>query len=216
MNHRRHIKKRLLAAQTIHDEPWPHMPIIGIAGRPYAGKKTVAEYIKQEYRCATYAFNDPVKSMLKVLGLENQQLNSWRKDEPYWEYKTTPGYMLETLEAWGRDEINQDLWVLATARRLEHLSQINPDTTMLITDVTRQNQADFVRSHGFLIHVERPIQRTVGSARRSENPVNIQDSDHIIINGGSLEDLREEALRIAVDISNRVKRALKAEVAHAS
>lgn len=216
MNHHRHLKKRLLAAQTIHDVPWPHMPIIGIAGLPYAGKKTVAENIKQEYRCATYAFNDPVKSMLRVLGLENQQLSGWRKDEPYWEYKTTPGYMLETLEAWGRDEINQDLWVLATAKRLAHLSQVNPDTTMLITDVTRRNQADFVRQHGFLVHVTRPTQRIDGRGHRSENPVGIQDNDLIIINDGSLEDLREEALRIAVDISNRVNRALKVEVAHAS
>ncbi len=215
MKHHRHIGPRLIAAQTVQDAPWPTLPIIGIAGHARAGKDTIAQIIKQEYGCMTYAFAEPLKAMLRAIGLAEQDLNGWRKDETNNDFQATPRHMMQTLGTeWGRDSINGDIWVIAAAKRIKHMHQSQPDKTIIITDVRFQNEADFVRQHGFLIHVERPIQRIDGSTHRSENPVNIQDCDHIIINGGSLEDLREEALRIAVEISNTVKRQL--EVSHAS
>ena len=72
-----------------------------------------------------------------------------------------------------------------------------------------------MRQHGFLIHVERPIQRIDGSTRRSENPLRIHESeDFIIINDGDLDDLREETLRVAMHIQLEASKRL--EVAHAS
>ena len=209
------MKKRLLAPQTVHDTPWPTLPIIGIAGHARAGKDTIAQFIQEEYRAITYAFAEPLKDMLGVLGLDEQDLNGWRKDENNYDYHATPRHMMQTLGTeWGRDSINDSIWVIVAAKRIQRLCHAQLDATVIITDVRFENEADFVRKHGFLIHVERPIQRIDGSTHRSENPVNILDSDHIIINSGGLEDLREEALRIAVEISNTVKRQL--EVRHAS
>ncbi|MDY0186102.1 MAG: hypothetical protein RBR43_09510 [Desulfuromonadaceae bacterium] len=215
MNHHRHIGPRLVAAQTVQDAPWPTLPIIGIAGHARAGKDTIAQIIQQEYRCMTYAFAEPLKAMLKALGLDAHDLESDRKDEISNDFQATPRHMMQTLGTeWGRDTINSELWVIAAARRLKRMNQGNPDATILITDVRFPNEAAFVRKHGFLVHVERPIQRINASAHRSENPLSIQDSDHIIINDGTLEDLREESLRIACCISNEVSRRL--EVSHAS
>lgn len=209
------MKKRLLAPQAIPGTPWPKLPIIGIAGHARAGKDTVAQLIQEEYRAITYAFAEPLKDMLGVLGLDEQDLNGWRKDENNYDYHATPRHMMQTLGTeWGRDSINEHIWVIVAAKRIQRLNHAQPDATIIITDVRFENEADFVRRHGFLIHVERPIKRIDGSTHRSENPVNILDSDHIIINSGGLEDLREEALRIAVEISNTVKRQL--EVRHAS
>lgn len=209
------MKKRLLAPQAATDMPWPALPVIGIAGHARAGKDTVAQFIRQEYSCMTYAFAEPLKAMLQSIGLDEAELNGWRKDEINSDFQATPRHMMQTLGTeWGRDTINGDIWVIAAAKRLKHLNQAQPEKTILITDVRFENEASFVRKHGFLIHVERPIKRIDGSTHRSENPVNILDSDHIIINSGGLEDLREEALRIAVEISNTVKRQL--EVRHAS
>lgn len=209
------MKKRLLAPQAIPGTPWPKLPIIGIAGHARAGKDTVAQLIQEEYRAITYAFAEPLKDMLGVLGLDEQDLNGWRKDENNYDYHATPRHMMQTLGTeWGRDSINEHIWVIVAAKRIQRLNHAQPDATIIITDVRFENEADFVRRHGFLIHVERPIKRIDGSTHRSENHVNILDSDHIIINSGGLEDLREEALRIAVEISNTVKRQL--EVRHAS
>lgn len=215
MKHHRHIGPRLIAAQTVQDAPWPTLPIIGIAGHARAGKDTIAQIIQQEYRCMTYAFAEPLKAMLRAIGLDEQDLNGWRKDEPNNDFQATPRHMMQTLGTeWGRDTINDNIWVIAAAQRIKQMHRSQPDATILITDVRFQNEADFVRKNGFLIHVERPIQRIDGSTHRSENRLSMLDRDYYIINDGGLDDLREETLRIASAISIDVQRQL--EVRHAS
>ncbi len=210
------MKKRLLAPQTVYDAPWPKLPIIGIAGHARAGKDTVAYFIQEEYRAITYAFAEPLKAMLRVIGLDDQDLTGWRKDENNYDFHTTPRHMMQTLGTeWGRDSINEDIWVIVAAKRIQRLCHAQPDATIIITDVRFENEADFVRRHGFLIHVERPIQRIDGSTHRSENPIRINEAeDSVIVNDGDLEQLREEALRIASAISIDVIRKLG--VRHAS
>lgn len=210
------MKKRLLAPQAIPGWPWPKLPIIGIAGHARAGKNTIAQFIQEEYRATTYAFAEPLKDMLGVLGLDDQDLNGWRKDEDNYDYHTTPRHMMQTLGTeWGRDSINENIWVIVAAKRIQRLCHAQHDTTIIITDVRFENEADFVRRHGFLIHVERPDQRIDGSTHRSEHPVRINEADDsVIINDGDLEQLREEALRIAVEISNSAKRWMEGR--HAS
>lgn len=210
------MKKRLLAPLSAADMPWPALPIIGIAGHARAGKDTVAQFIREEYSCMTYAFAEPLKAMLRSIGLDESELNGWRKDEINNDFQATPRHMMQTLGTeWGRDTINGDIWVIAAAKRLKRLNQANPEKTILITDVRFENEASFVRANGFLIHVERPIQRIDGSHHRSENQLRINESDDLIImNDGGLDDLREEALRIAVEIHNTAIRSL--EVCHAS
>lgn len=215
MKHHRQVPARLIAPQTIQDAPWPTLPIIGIAGRARSGKDTIAQIIQQEYRCMTYAFAEPLKAMLRAIGLDEQDLNGGRKDELNNDFQATPRHMMQTLGTeWGRDTINDNIWVIAAAQRIKQMHRSQPDATILITDVRFQNEADFVRKHGFLIHVERPIQRIDGSTHRSESRLSMLDSDYIIINDGDLEHLREEALRIASSISIEVSRQL--EVSHAS
>lgn len=164
----------------------------------------------------TYAFAEPLKAMLRALGLDEQDLNGWRKDENNYDFHATPRYMMQTLGTeWGRDTINENIWLIAAAKRIKKMNQAQPDATIIITDVRFQNEADFVRKHGFLIHVDRPIRRIDGSTHRSENPVSINEAeDFVIINDGDLEQLREEALRIASAISIDVTRKLEAR--HAS
>lgn len=209
------MKPRLIAPQTVQDAPWPALPIIGIAGHARSGKDTAAQFIREAHHCMTYAFAEPLKAMLKAIGLEEHELNGWKKDETNNDFQATPRHMMQTLGTeWGRDSINDNIWVIAAEKRLKHLNAMQPSATILITDVRFPNEADFVRKHGFLIHVERPIKRIDGSTHRSEQALSVQDSDHIIINDGDLEDLREEALRIASAISIEVSRQL--EVRHAS
>ena len=210
------MKKRLLAPQLAIDTPWPTLPIIGIAGHARAGKDTVAQFIREEYLAMTYAFAEPLKAMLRALGLDEQDLNGWRKEEINHEFYASPRHMMQTLGTeWGRDSINENIWVIAAAKRIQHLSQVQPDTTIIVTDVRFENEADFIRKHGFLIHIERPIQRIDGSTHRSENPIRINEAeDSVIVNDGDLEQLREEALRIASAISIDVIRKLEAR--HAS
>lgn len=216
MKHHRQVPARLIAPQTIQDAPWPTLPIIGIAGHARAGKDTVAQFIQEEYRARQYAFAEPLKAMLRTLGLNEQDLNGWRKDETNNDFQATPRHMMQTLGTeWGRDTINDNIWVIAAAKRLQQMNRVEPDATILITDVRFQNEADFVREHGFLIHVFRPIKRIDGSTHRSEFPLPIrEDVDEIIVNDGDLDDLREESLRIANAISIRAKQQL--EVSHAS
>lgn len=53
---------------------------------------------------------------------------------------------------------------MAAAKRIKQMNRSQPDATIIVTDVRFQNEADFVRQHGFLVHVTRPIQRIDGHA----------------------------------------------------
>lgn len=206
---------RLVAAPTPAHAPWPTLPIIGIAGPARAGKNTVADFIKEHYQCMTYAFAEPIKGMLSSLGLTPYELHGGWKDEVSQDFQATPRHMMQTLGTeWGRDTINENIWVIAAERRLNLLNRGRQCATILITDVRFPNEADFVREHGFLIHVERPVKRIQGSDHRSERRLSIQNSDFVIINDGSLEHLHAEALRTASAVSSEVTRRL--EVRHAS
>lgn len=160
--------------------------LIGITGAARSGKDTVASFLLSLRGGYLYSFADPIREMLKALGVD--------LSDPYWQDRkeltiktinASPRRMMQTLGTeWGRELIHPDLWVLLAAKKLKANGQ-----GMIVTDVRFENEAAFVRDNdGVLIHVTR-TNGVLVEAHKSENGVKWDQSDRIIRNNGSLDEL---------------------------
>lgn len=167
------------------------IPLIGIAGKARSGKDTAATYIVQTYGFTRQAFADPMKNMMRVIGLSEAQLNGGLKETADDLFGCSPRYMMQTLGTeWGRDCISEDFW-LHVAERLR------PKSAVVFTDVRFDNEAEWVRERGVLIHISRgnrPHMDNAGHA--SESGVRPQTGDFFISNDGTIEELYAEIDKI--------------------
>lgn len=123
--------------------------VIGVTGKARGGKDTLAKHLVSllgEEQAAIVAFADPIKEMLRVLGVEDID-----------KYKTlehpllgvTSRVMMQTLGTeWGRDTIGESIWIDIAKR-----SGVGKEF-LVISDVRFDNEAKYVRDNGILIHVE--------------------------------------------------------------
>lgn len=171
----------------------PKAPIIGITGRARTGKDTVANFIIAAIGGYRYSFADPLRAMLKPLGID--------LDDPYWQARkeevipaigVSPRRLLQTLGTeWGRDIINPNLWlILAKQRLLQH------GPGMVIPDIRFENEAAWVREQGgVIIHLARSGVKRV-EAHVSETGIALKDTDATLFNNGTLEELQTAIRRL--------------------
>lgn len=171
-------------------------PVVAFCGLARSGKDTCADLVLAKFGGYRYSLADPLRAMLKVgLGVD--------LDDPYWkERKETPipafgnkspRQMMQWLGTeWGRQLIDNDLWVTLAKQRF-----LDAGPGMVIADVRYENEAEWVRSMGgILIHVTRPgvqkVNNHVSEAGVSYDP----KTDRTLLNDGSLEDLRASLFSI--------------------
>jgi hypothetical protein len=155
--------------------------IIGIAGPAGSGKDTVADYIiSQRPEYVKMSFADPIKEMLfKGLKLMRSQLHGSDKEEMDARYERTPRYIMQSLGTdWGRKMIHPDIWVNAMYSRV-----IGPT---VISDVRFENEAEFIRQQGTLIHIMG--RKASVRSHASEDGVKFKDGEDILLRNDS--DLR--------------------------
>lgn len=171
-------------------------PLIGLTGRARSGKDTVADFIVAAQGGYKYSFADPIRHMLRPLGVD-----MW---DPYWQSRkeeiipalgVSPRRMMQTLGTdWGREIINPDLWLLLAQQTLHRNGP-----GMVVADVRFENEADWVRRHGGrIIHVIRPDAKEV-EAHVSESGIEVAPTDTQLFNTGTLEELQiavRELLRV--------------------
>ena len=162
-----HPPRCQIAGQTVDEPvlagPVPDLPrVVAFAGKKRSGKDTAAEVlIEQGYQ--SIAFADGLKVMLRALlafrgcpeEMIDRLLDGDLKEEPTrFLSGHTARHAMQTLgTAWGRDQMMQDFWVDTTEDRLKMLG--NPP--VVITDVRRQNEADYVASLGGAVYrIARP------------------------------------------------------------
>lgn len=162
------------------------MIVLGIAGRARSGKDTVAKYLYDIHGFQKVAFADPIRDMLQVgLGIETHYCTEDKETD-------IPGIgasyrkLMQTLGTeWGRVRINPDLWI----HRLERsLAYADPNERIVVSDVRFDNEAEWVRQRGHLIHLERNVDNTV-RPHASEHVVLPRPGEPVFHNVGSLADL---------------------------
>ncbi len=159
--------------------------LIGISGAAQCGKGTAADHIlakRPAYQKTSFA--DPIKAMLRVgLGLNESQLYGDTKYTHDERYGCTPRRMLQTLGTeWGRELIDGDIWLKAMEAYLAKIGG-----TFIIPDIRFENEAEFVRKNGTLIHIRGRLEGIDESAHVSEAGIKSTDRDYHIVNDKGLD-----------------------------
>jgi len=180
------------------------MKLIALTGKAGVGKDTVGAILHRHHGFSTQSFAGPLKAALADLLEVPRSLfeNREWKEAPLPDLGVSPRRLAQTLGTeWGREMIHPDLWVKLAARRWESYKaraefaskQLGPNFPGLVfTDCRFDNEADWVRSEGgIVIHVKR-INVAEVEAHKSEAGVFRAPRDHVIINDGTIEDLKSE------------------------
>ena len=169
--------------------------IIGIAGPARSGKDTVGTYLKNYHGFKGVFFAEPLKEGARtMLGLTDAQLYGDEKEKPIEWLGQSPRYILQTLGTdWGRQLINDDIWLLIAKRRIE--AYLEDGFNVCITDVRFDNEANMIRDMGGTIwHVERPDVQKVNK-HISEAGVRRTGEDYELFNDKLIADLYTQADR---------------------
>ena len=169
-------------------------PIIGFSGKARTGKDTAADMLLAEAGGYRYAFADPIRGMLKALGLDMTE-RRWQeaKEEPIEVFGgKSPRYLMQTLGTeWGRNMVCDTLWL-----NLAEFVLKNNGPGMIISDLRFENEADWVRRQGGLVvHITRPGAVAVRS-HASEAGIAAHKDDLHVVNDGTKADLREQLLHL--------------------
>jgi len=162
--------------------------LIGLTGKAGSGKTTVANYLSAYYGLYEISFASPLHNLIfNLVGYENADiLNPEFKNTPNdLLFGKSPRELMQSLgTGWGRDTIHPDLWLNRVKRRVANLgSRFN----YIIPDVRFQNEADWVREQGVLIHIQRDDVEPLDHP--SEAGIKVEDKDICILNNSSKDVL---------------------------
>lgn len=170
------------------------MRIIAFTGPGGAGKNTAAEGLSScIWHTNEVAFATPLYEMAAVaLGHTPEQINQLKQQGD-----KAIRALLEQLGDVVRNTIRPDFLIVRlvdTLRDLEE-SQDTPELAV-ITDLRTEEEADWVRAmKGLVIHVSRP-EGTSDSQHSTNQPITMEQGDEYLLNAGTIEELREEAVHV--------------------
>jgi hypothetical protein len=126
--------------------------VIGLCGYAGSGKSEAAKYLASTYGYERRHVGAPMKSMLRAVGLSEEELDGAAKEEPSDNLLgVTPREAMITLGSdWGRKLIHPDLWARIWAR------QVKPGERVVNESVRFPNEVEAIRSlDGIIIRIDR-------------------------------------------------------------
>lgn len=170
--------------------------LIGLTGYAGSGKSTVADILVRDHGFTRMRFAQPLKDMLKALGLTDRELDGDLKLAPCELLGgKTPRHAMVTLGTeWGRTLIDWDMWTRALMLRIddEMLSvAVHGDEPKIVVDDARfLNEIDALKQRGAKIwRVHRPGVVAL-TDHPSEKEWTTAQYDRLIFNCGSMDRLR--------------------------
>lgn len=168
---------------------------IGLTGYAQSGKDTVAKTLIEEYGYKRVGFADPIRDfVLKINPIlhDGRRIGEWVK-EFGWDItkaQTEARRLLQDTGMVAREMFGEDFWVELA------VSNIEPTDKVVITDVRFKNEADMIRMMGGKIfRVTRPGVGPV-NGHVSESDMDEYSVDHVIVNDGGLDNLRDQVKRL--------------------
>lgn len=158
--------------------------IVGLTGAAGAGKTTLAKHLVDHHGFTRTRFAEPLKAMLRVMGLTAEQVDGAEKEAPADLLEgATPRYAMQTLGTeWGRVLIGPDLWVKAWTQLVGSI--IGP---VVVDDVRFENEVEMIRRlGGTVVRIDRP-GTWGGDAHISEAGIGSLDVDWTYENAAPIE-----------------------------
>lgn len=179
------------------------MVLLGLCGSKGSGKSTLSEYLCSTHHFHQYALADPLKQIASVFGFSNESLYGTQTQKtqlhPYWNISAR-----EFLQTFGTDICRNQLqskipnmnlgktgivwirmmetWVCEQRKKNHH--------NLVVHDVRFPDEINTIKElGGVIIYIQRDTKQDEFCSHSSETSVSEDDTDHIIINNGSLEDL---------------------------
>jgi hypothetical protein len=170
--------------------------IIGLCGLAGSGKDSVSAILSRRHGFAYISFAGPIyQAVSEITGLAPAQLKDrGLKEQPIPWLGKSPRELLQTLGTeWGRQMVNQDIWIKLAMRRAAEYERV------AITDVRFENEAEAIEAAGGQVWlVERPGAGLAGAAGGHSSEAGIPGHlvNQVVRNIGTLDDL-EEAVNAA-------------------
>ncbi len=168
--------------------------LIGVSGKAFSGKDTVADIICFKFGGTKYRFAFPAYQAVKIaFNLTERDFQRDRKEKIMPEWGLSPRQLMQKFATdFARDMIDPDVWVKRAAMEYENLKAADPKVLMIIPDVRFDNEADWIRSAGgTIIIVDRPDSCYQVAEHKSENGITRLPEDIVIVNDGSLSELNQ-------------------------
>lgn len=177
------------------------MNIIGLSGYARSGKNAVGQILEDDCGFRQESFAQALKNVaaeinpvLRMMNGDTRNLAELFFMHGDWDaVKDNVPAVREFLQRLGvacRDQIGPDVWVDALARRI----RTHPSARCVITDVRFPNEAEFITNQGGEVwRIQRPGTLPV-NGHTSEVALDEWSFDRIIVNDGTLADLRRKVL----------------------
>ena len=163
--------------------------MIGLVGYPRSGKDTIAALLVRKHSYQRMAFGDKVKELLlatdPVYGDDIRRLEDY-KDRDVHDTRGKLQRLGQTLRDW-----DPDFWVSS--------AEVPSGDLVVVSDIRYPNEARWVTEQGgVLVGVERPERGPVNDHESEKNTeLLLQETDFLICNSGTLEDLEAASDRLA-------------------
>ena len=172
--------------------------IIGICGKKFHGKDTIANYLVDKHGYKRIAFADPIKDICKsVFGLNHEQLHGNLKEETDSYWKTTPRKLMQFI---GTDlfrnntanimpHIGDSVWIHVLVKKISDEISKDPTSKFVITDVRFENELECINKlNGLKIKVVRNNINNIDT-HDSESHIDKLIVDYIIHNDDTIDKL---------------------------
>jgi len=170
--------------------------LIGIHGKPRAGKDTLAKYLREKYKL--FQFGPSVAVKATAAAMFNVPLNCFYDDnlkeqiDPFWQISYREMAQKVGKES-SRDIFGEDIWMRHVAKmRAELPADCNG---LIFADIRYQNEAVWVRNNGGLVvFVTRENRSYVANeTHAAEQGLPTEFADVIIPNNDTFEELFKRA-----------------------
>lgn len=177
-------------------------PIIGITGRKYNGKDTIAHHFRDKYEYHQISFAEPLKNVCGLLfGFNQEQLHGSLKETPdeNW-FGLTPRQVLQFVGTnMFRDHMGelsqnfgQDFWLLCAQNNIKKILSQNDNARIVVSDVRFPNEIELIKKLGGInIRVKRPEMYNLNNTdvHVSEQLIDQLDVDMEVLNAGTKSEL---------------------------